>query len=325
MKKLFFFISGIWISFLFFLIFRDQLNDFFGGEELTKVEQDSSDNVQETQSRQKIFDSSSPKIPLAADGPSDSLEEMVPFEPLPEISDSAKAPLVDPVESPQVVSSTEQSMKETKESNLAAKDRPNLSNPFGLMITKFERLPSRFRLVSWEGTKLVELEDLEGYNEVSKSYPRHWLEVGVPYVEWMHPSTKESFFKPPRNDDSKIRIQAISFEVRNQVLSYSNMAKPIGYLILKDFKIGGAPYEITNEMQAPLTSAYAIHCQQHVGANKFFHDLSGKKRGHRFGGWGVEYNIHSFNFPERKLVINRKDMKTKQRMRKEISAPFTSI
>ena len=39
---------------------------------------------------------------------------------------------------------------------------------FGLICTKYERIPSRFRLASWEGVKKVELEDLSKIDPVPR-------------------------------------------------------------------------------------------------------------------------------------------------------------
>ena len=137
-------------------------------------------------------------------------------------------------------------------------------------------------------------------------------------------SNKTTVFKPLSDGGSKPSIQAVSFQTQVQVLP-----TPIhqNYWIcnLKDYKIGGAPYEITNEMKAPLTSSYAVHCQQHIGANKYFHDLSGKRRGYKFGGWGYEFKINHFNFPERKITVTKKDLKTNETTQKIITAPDFSI
>jgi len=246
--------------------------------------------------------------------------EGIPFAPLEENnkSEMALVPQI-PAQNP---SSNPTSLADKNTTSLGGL---NLSDPFGLILTKFERQPSRFRLVSWKGSKKVQIEDLKKYNSSKKVFPKHWIEIGQKYVEWLHPSTKESFFKPAQSNSSSPRFEAISFEVRNQVLSFSGYSKPIGYLILRDFKFGGPPYEITSEMNAPLTSSYAIHCQQHVGANKYFHDLSGKRKGFKFGGWGVQFTINKFDFPERKLTVIKKDLKSKERTKKVISTPYSSL
>ena len=326
MKKILFFIAGIWVSFMAFLVFREQIDQILDGspEDPEPIVQKSvQDDPAPPLAAPKI--SVSPPVPAEVPNQPKNLPiEEVPFAPLPEMDEkqaSDKQGNLEVADSKKPPSSLPASEENNAENQLAA----NLSNPFGLIITKFERLPSRFRLVSWKGNDLVELEDMKKFNPIEKTFSRHWLEVGVPYVEWMNPVDKSSVFKPFSEGGSKPSIQAVSFQTQQQVLSYSNTSKTIGFVILKDYKIGGAPYEITNEMKAPLTSSYAVHCQQHIGANKYFHDLSGKRRGYKFGGWGYEFRINHFNFPERKITVTRKDLKTRETTQKVISAPDFSI
>ena len=323
MKKILFFIAGIWVSFMVFLVFRDQIDQVLAGstEEPAPVVQSSEpDRASPQLSTPEV---SVPK-PVFVKEPMKLPDEEVPFAPLPEMDEEQ---VLDKEENVQVADSNKaaSSMPVSDENNTENQLAVNLSNPFGLIITKFERLPSRFRLVSWKGNDLVQLEDLKKFNPIQKTFSRYWLEVGVPYVEWMNPVNKTTVFKPLSDGGSKPSIQAVSFQTQVQVLSYSNTSKTIGYVILKDYKIGGAPYEITNEMKAPLTSSYAVHCQQHIGANKYFHDLSGKRRGYKFGGWGYEFKINHFNFPERKITVTKKDLKTNETTQKIITAPDFSI
>ena len=318
MKKILFFIAGIWVSFMIFLVFRDKIDEFLGSpdgssEEVVQKEEKPANAVKPAVIKPKESKA------IATEEVESKLEE-VPFAPLEDISNdemskAATEKVKDSASNLAEMLGTE--LNSTKQDELTV----NLSNPFGLIITKFERMPSRFRLVSWKGRREVKLEDLEQYDNVEKAFPSHWLKVGVPYVEWMHPVTKRSTFKPLEGQGSKPRIQAISFEIRQQALSYSSITKSIGYLILKDSIIGGAPYEITSEMTVPLTSSYRVHCQQYIGANTYFHNLSGKRKGYKFGGWGYEYCINHFNFPDREITVTRKELKTRKSIKKVLSAP----
>ena len=100
-----------------------------------------------------------------------------------------------------------------------------------------------------------------------------------------------------------------SFEVKMKPYLYTSRTNSIGYLIMKDFKIGGPSYQITSEMEKPLTTSYYIHFEQNIGAQKFFHDLTGKPNGYPFGGWGYEYKITRQDFAKNKIKVMRKDQK----------------
>jgi hypothetical protein len=297
-KKTFILIALIWIGFLGYLVFEKP------GDEL----------LEELASKDPVVQSSEPvaQDPVASKISEKSAEpEVIPFTPLP---DEMKITEKDqPVEMVETVPARETPSAESK--------KTDLGNSFGLICTKFEKIPSRFRLSSWEGTKNVEIEDLSRIDSSTKNHPKFWLKVRVPYKELIHPSSGDSFFKPTSMSDPNKRILVQSFEVRNEALSFTSRTNPIGYLILKDFKIGGPSYQITSQMDAPLSSSYYIHFEQVLGAQKFFHDLTGKRNGHPFGGWGYEYKITRQDFSQNKIKVMRKDLEKGSYVSKELDGP----
>lgn len=297
-KKTFILIALIWIGFLGYLVFEKP------GDEL----------LEELASKDPVVQSSEPvaQDPVAPKIPEKSAEpEVIPFTPLPDKMKIAEKE--QPLEMVETVPERETPSAESKKSDLG--------NSFGLICTKFEKIPSRFRLSSWEGTKNVEIEDLSRIDSSTKNHPKFWLKVRVPYKELIHPSSGDSFFKPTSMSDPNKRILVQSFEVRNEALSFTSRTNPIGYLILKDFKIGGPPYQITSQMDAPLSSSYYIHFEQVLGAQKFFHDLTGKRNGHPFGGWGYEYKITRQDFSQNKIKVMRKDLEKGSYVSKELDGP----
>ena len=143
----------------------------------------------------------------------------------------------------------------------------------------------------------------------------------VPYKEFINPSTQESFFRPTTLQDPNKRLIVQSLEIKKEALNYSSRSNSIGYAIMRDFKLGGPPYQITSEMEKPLTTAYSIQFEQSIGPQKFFHDLTGKPNGHTFGGWGFEYKITKQNFAQNKIKVLRKDQKTGRLSSKELEGP----
>ena len=297
-KKTFILIALIWIGFLGYLVFEKP------GDEL--LEEPASKDPVVQSSEPVAQDLVAPKIPEKSAEP-----EVIPFTPLPDKMKIAEKE--QPLEMVETVPERETPSAESKKSDLG--------NSFGLICTKFEKIPSRFRLSSWEGTKNVEIEDLSRIDSSTKNHPKFWLKVRVPYKELIHPSSGDSFFKPTSMSDPNKRILVQSFEVRNEALSFTSRTNPIGYLILKDFKIGGPSYQITSQMDAPLSSSYYIHFEQVLGAQKFFHDLTGKRNGHPFGGWGYEYKITRQDFSQNKIKVMRKDLEKGSYVSKELDGP----
>jgi len=299
-KKTFIFIALLWVSFLGYIVFQKPVDELLEEPVLSEPVIQASEPVAQDLPVKKIAKES-------------NQSEVIPFTPLPDkisvqVKEDAK-----PVE----MGKTE----EEKEAPSAVSEKPDLGNSFGLICTKFEKIPSRFRLSSWEGTKNVEIEDLSRIDSSTKKYPKFWLKVRVPYKELIHPSSGDSFFKPTSMSDPNKRILVQSFEVRKEALSFTSRTNPIGYLILKDFKIGGPFYQITSQMDTPLSSSYYIHFEQVLGAQKFFHDLTGKRNGHPFGGWGYEYKITRQDFSQNKIKVMRRDLEKSSYLSKELDGP----
>ena len=308
MKKFLLIIVLLWAGFLCFTIFKEKIRGFLSNDEkesLETVEQVPEKSAPKFEPVSKVEDVS-PAVPERSQ-PMEK-KSVVPFEPLPQ----------------KKLSKDDQEQSEKKIVNNKLPDPKNMvvadynKDPFGLVCTKFSRLPSRFRLVSWEGVKKVILEDLENFDHGTKSYPRYSFEMNVPYKELKHAVTGKSRFMICKSSDPNKRLLLLSFNVKYEALSFSAAKKPVGYLVVRDFKLGGPPYQLTNEMEEPLTSSYALEFEQFKGPQKFSYDLTGKPKNYTFGSWGYEYKLISHNFTERSLVVQRKELRTGRILRKEI-------
>ena len=146
MKKILFFIAGIWVSFMVFLVFRDQIDQVLAGSTEDPVPVVQSSEPDRASPQLSTPEVSVPK-PVFVKEPKKLPNEEVPFAPLPEMDEeqvSDKEENVKVADSNKAASAIPAPDENNTENQLAV----NLSNPFGLIITKFERLPSRFRLVS---------------------------------------------------------------------------------------------------------------------------------------------------------------------------------
>jgi hypothetical protein len=310
MKKFLLILVLLWIAFLCFIIFKDKIEQFLSNQDsgeldsITQVKEDAPNSAKES------VEEKQPVIVL----PKPVEENPVPFDPLPPV---------------QMESRNEEAKSVAKnEGNAVEKKLPDPrgmviadydKDPFGLICTKFERVPSRFRLLSWEGTKRVVLQDLENYDYGTKAYPRYIFNIRQPYKEMRHAKTGKPRFVPCSVSDPNKRILLQSINIKHEAQNFSALTKPLAYLVIRDFKFGGTPYQITNEMEKPLTASYAIEVEQFNGPQKFFHDLTGKPRNHTFGGWGFEYKLIGQSNADRTLTIQRKELKTGKITRKEIS------
>ena len=306
MKKFLLIVVLLWAGFLTFIIFKDKIQGFFSEEEnVTKAPLQDVAKSEPVMEREKVV------VPELVKPQPMAEEAEVPFEPLPQMELSKEA------EEPVDEQTARNKLPDPKNMVIADYDK----DPFGLVCTKFSRLPSRFRLASWEGSKKVFLEDLENFDHFNNSYPQHAFTMNVPYKEMKHANTGKSRFMICKSSDPNKRLMLLSLNIKYEALSHSAKKKPIAFLVIKDYKLGGSPYQVTNEMDKPLTSSYALEFEQFNGPQKFFHDLTGKPMRHPFGGWGFEFKILSTNFPDRSISVQRKNQETGKITRKDILGP----
>jgi len=312
MKKFLLIVVLLWIGFLCFVIFKDKMVQFLSDQDsgeldsITQVKEDAPSSAKES------VDEKQPVVVL----PKPVEENPVPFDPLPPVEmESGKEEVKAAVKNE--ANAVEEKLPDPRGMVIADYDK----DPFGLICTKFERVPSRFRLLSWEGTKKVVLEDLENYDYGTKAYPRYIFSIRQPYKEMRHAKTGKPRFVPCSASDPNKRILLLSINIKYEAQNFSALTKPLAYLVIRDFKNGGTPYQITNEMEKPLTSSYAIEVEQFNGPQKFLHNLTGKPRNYTFGGWGFEYKLIGQNNSESTLTFQRKELKTGKITRKDITGP----
>ena len=185
MKKFLLIVVLLWVGFLFLIIFKDKIQGF-----LSEKEPESKEIV--TQAPAKVVTKSEPVSNIEKDivpepvKPKPMAEEPeVFFKPLPQMELSKEN------EEPVEEQTAQNKLPDPKKMVIADYNK----DPFGLVCTRFARLPSRFRLASWEGSKKVFLEDLENFDHFNNSYPQHAFTMNVPYKELKHANTGKSIFK----------------------------------------------------------------------------------------------------------------------------------
>ena len=170
-KKFFIFIGCIWVAFLFFLIFQGTLDQ----------PEETNDTTVSSPPPQKI-----PRPSILTTKITDSIKKKE-KDPDPEPNKIPLTPIVKsaPPETSPVLPGTTAPQALTKEKStdpaVVPIQKKRSAQPFGLICTKFERMPSRFRLLSWEGSKRVLLEDLEAPAFSGQKRPQYWFELRRPY------------------------------------------------------------------------------------------------------------------------------------------------
>ncbi len=301
-KKSLLFLSFLWIIFLVFLV--TQKEEEKGIVDSKQIESPAAATPKDSGTVEQV---------VMNEPPRPTVSESIPFTPLPS---TPALPIKQKVDKEKKLTA-----KNEEKEPLVAKEVP-ISKPkdFGLVCTLIEPIPSRFRLVKWQGSRFAWLEDLEKFNTSSNSYPVHKFRVRVPYKEMLNPNTNESVFQPTTMGHKNTRIFIQSLHLEKKSLSYSGLSKPVGQVILKDFKIGGPSYQITAGEVTPMTHTYRIHFEQSLGPQKFFHDLTGKPTDHKFGLWGFEYQVIKLTPKEGKITVMRKDLKNLEFLEKELLA-----
>ena len=120
---------------------------------------------------------------------------------------------------------------------------------FGLTLKSFDKKEYRFKLVSWIG-KTPYFEDLQKkVSEKSNKNVKNRLEVKVPYkVNQDYRPGLPSLVKTTQEDEDKL-LMVQFFTVQQVKNAKTGGVKLVGRALVRDFKMGGDPFEINSQME----------------------------------------------------------------------------
>ena len=135
---------------------------------------------------------------------------------------------------------------------------------FGARLVKFDKVPYRFRIRSWIG-ETPYLEDLlKEFPPGSGRYVRNRLKPRVPYKE-------NTLYKPgaptliaTNLDDADKLVMVEAFAVQDVRDPQAGGIRPVGRVLLKDFRLSGKAFEINSFMETTHAGQYQIAVESNL-------------------------------------------------------------
>ncbi len=121
--------------------------------------------------------------------------------------------------------------------------------PFGMELLRFSNEPYPYRLVSWIGETPYFEDTLSKNSATSDENVRNRLEVGIPYKRFPERKAGQpSLIKTSEEDEDK-QLKVEKFVVQQYRDERTGGLKTIGRALVRDYKLGGEPFEINNQMK----------------------------------------------------------------------------
>ncbi len=178
---------------------------------------------------------------------------------------------------------------------------------FGLQLSKFDKVPYRFRIRSWTGNTPV-LEDLSMELPAgSGRFVRNPIRANVPYK--LNPSYKPGLpsLIPTTVDDSTKLIMVEAFVVQQVRDPKTGGIRPVGRVMLKDFTLPAKSFEINSFMESTHAGQFNI-----VVAS-VMKDFRGEEHAFKENAKGTTFSLNEREYSILEIDLNRTRVKLQKK------------
>ena len=182
------------------------------------------------------------------------------------------------------------------------------SEDFGLILNRASKAPYDFRLISWIGNTPY-FEDLKSpLASDSSSFTRNRLEVGKSYKRNVNWKPGQPSLVICENDDNDRLLMIEHFVVQQHKNSKTGGLRPVGRALLKDFKLGGEPFEVNSLMTEVYAGDYTFEFTFSLsGIDEEKFSFSSKDTGKDFLFSGRKYTVSLIDLTNNTIKISKKD------------------
>ncbi len=182
-----------------------------------------------------------------------------------------------------------------------------MQEEFGLIFQHTTKSVYPLRLVSWAG-KIPYFEDLTSSDSAMGGYSRNRLEVGKVYKK--NNSIKPgqpSYIECDENDEDRL-VKVEHFVVQQHKNSKTGGLRLVGRALVKDFTIGGEPFEINSLMSEVYAGELKFDFEFSLPnlANQQF-NFTSKDVGKEFTFHGRQYRVLVIDKESSEIIITKQD------------------
>ena len=193
---------------------------------------------------------------------------------------------------------------------------------FGMELIRFSNEPYPYKLVSWIG-EIPYFEDTQTRkSSVSRSFVRNRLEVGIPYKKNTQRVGGQPSLVPTSLEDNEKELMVEKFVVQQYKDEKSGGMKIIGRALVKDFKLGGKPFEINNQMKEVYAGNIKIEVRMTLDEidDKVF-TFTTSDTGISFDFGDRVYTVMEIDEASKKITVKKKGPIEDQHVEKILSLP----
>jgi hypothetical protein len=193
---------------------------------------------------------------------------------------------------------------------------------FGMELIRFSNEPYPYKLVSWIG-EIPYFEDTQTRkSSVSRSFVRNRLEVGIPYKKNTQRVGGQPSLVPTSLEDNEKELMVEKFVVQQYKDEKSGGMKIIGRALVKDFKLGGKPFEINNQMKEVYAGNIKIEVRMTLDEidDKVF-TFTTSDKGISFDFGDRVYTVMEIDEASKKISVKKKGPNQDQHVEKILSLP----
>ena len=180
--------------------------------------------------------------------------------------------------------------------------------PFGLSLIAVEKSEYDFKLAGWVGSTPYFL-DLKSANSVDGgNFIRNRVPIGVPQKRVLNRKQGQpSLISCSDEDDSKVFVVE-NFKVQKIKNVKTGGLVPIGRALVRDFQLGGDPFEINTMMDKVYAGTLLFIFKTNIsGVPSTEIELTSKDIGRNFEVGGRLFKVSSFDFPGKSITITKSD------------------
>jgi len=171
--------------------------------------------------------------------------------------------------------------------------------PFGLELIEVTKAEYPFRLKSWVG-QTPYFEDTSTIEEGNGKTIRNRIEVGKPYKRIINRKPGQPSLEVCDENDPDKMFMVQFFTVQQYRNPETGGLKPVGRAMIKDYRIGGNPFEVNSLMEKVYAGSLKIRFKAslpNLPSEEFIYDSSN--------------DVEVFNYGGRKFIVSNIELENK--------------
>ena len=204
--------------------------------------------------------------------------------------------------------------------SLPEKEEVRKTEEFGLSLRSFQKKPYRFKMRGFSNTAPF-FEDTDPAIKDKRLNPKTRMELNAPYrINTNGKPGSTSLIKTTEDDENKV-IMVTYFRLEYVKDEKTGGVRPVGRALVKDYKLGGKPFEINSRMEEVFAGDNKIELSFSLDGPSEQIVLSDKDAGKVLEFGSRKYLVREINVEEKSLLIEKRGPPPNKPRTEKLSLP----